>query len=69
MNFILLLGLPEILSHKEEEEVQALCFILNNYNIYKNMLEQFVLDNASNNDTILLELQITIEFDLYKKHF
>lgn len=63
----LLLGLPEIHGHTGEEQARALRLVLNDYGIDKDKLGWFVLDNASNNDTALLELQKAIEFDPQKK--
>ncbi len=62
----LLLGRPEIHGHTGEKQARALRLVLNDYGVSKDKLGWFVLDNASNNDTVLLELQKTIEFDPQK---
>lgn len=59
----LLLSLPEIYSYIKEKQTQILRFLLYNYNINKNKLGLFVLDNASNNNIVLLKLQKAIKFD------
>ncbi len=63
----LLLGLPEIHGQTGKEQARALRLVINDYGVSKDKLRWFVLDNASNNDTALLELQKTIEFDPQKK--
>lgn len=63
----LLLPLPEIKNHSEEEQARVLAEALDNYGIEADRLGWFVLDNASNNDTALSELSKSISFDPQKK--
>lgn len=63
----LLLGLSEINSHSGIEQSRVLLQVLQDYGINGNNLGWFVLDNASNSDTALVELAKSLSFDPLKK--
>lgn len=50
----------------KEEQAQLLRLFLNDYDIDKNKLKWFVLNNAFNNNTILIELQKLLSLILKK---
>lgn len=64
---MLLLGLPELQSHTGAEQSRVLLQVLNDYGIHEGNLGWFVLDNATNNNTALVQLSLTISFDPLKR--
>lgn len=63
----LLLGLPELQSHKGAEQSRVLLQVLKDYGIHEGNLGWFVLDNATNKNTALVQLSLTISFDPLKR--
>lgn len=63
----MLLGLPELQSHTGAKQSRVLLQILDDYGIHEDNLGWFVLDNAINNDTALVQLSQTISFDQLKR--
>lgn len=51
----------------KEEQAQPLRFFLNDYDIDKDKLKWFVLNNAFNNNTTLIELQKLLSLILKKR--
>ncbi len=63
----LLLELPVISNHSCTEQARVLLILLKGYRIDHDKLRWFVLDNTTNNDTVLKELSKSILFAPQKR--
>lgn len=64
---MLLFGLPKLQSYIDVKQSQILLKLLINYNVNEGNLGWFVLDNATNKNTVSIQLLEIISFDLVKK--